>query len=404
MHISTGVGTVVARPRPSTEITIALGALALGTFGSGTAAFVIAGLLPQVARGLSVSTAQVGLLLTVFAVVYALSSPLLTSVAGQMRARAVLVLALGLFAAGNLAGAIAPDYTILVAGRVIAAAGAGLYVPAATALAARMVDPRFRGRALAIVIGGSSAANVVGVPLGIAIASTSSWRIPFAGLAAVSLVSLAAVLRLVPSLESLPPLSLAKRVGALRQPVLLTALLATLLWTVGGFTAYTYVAPLLAQQASLTPASIAVALLLFGIGSFAGNFLGGVAADRWGATVTCTTSLLVAAGLMLTLATVSTGLVLAGVWLLLWGTAAWTFFAPQQNRLISVMPSQPALALSLNLSALYLGIAGGSVLGALLVRAGHLTAVGLAGGLIAMLAAVMFAISVNLSRRQGRNA
>ena len=138
--------------------------LALGTFATGTESFVIAALLPGL--DLSVSITAAGQLMTVFALVYALSSPLLATATGAMSRRKVLLFSMAAFALFNFVAAAAVNYWQLMAARILLAGAAGLYVPSASALAGAVVSPQRRGTALAIVMGGSSVAVTLGVPLG----------------------------------------------------------------------------------------------------------------------------------------------------------------------------------------------------------------------------------------------
>ena len=140
--------------------------LALGTFATGTESFMIAALLPGLAGDLSVSITAAGQLMTVFALVYALSSPLLATATGAMSRRKVLLLSMAAFALFNFVAAAAVNYWQLMAARILLACAAGLYVPSASALAGAAVSPQRRGTALAIVTGGSSVAVALGVPKG----------------------------------------------------------------------------------------------------------------------------------------------------------------------------------------------------------------------------------------------
>ena len=129
--------------------------LALGTFAIGTEGFMIAPLLPDLARDLSVSLASAGQLVTVFALTYALSSPVLTALTGDIDRRRLLIASMLAFAAANFVALSAHSYSGLLAARILLAVAAGLYVPNANALASALVEASHRGTALSIVTGGS---------------------------------------------------------------------------------------------------------------------------------------------------------------------------------------------------------------------------------------------------------
>ena len=142
--------------------------VSIGTFATGTDAFIIAGLLPSIASDLRVSVALAGQMVTVFALAYAVGSPLVMSATASWRRRRVLVASMLLFAGANLVAAVSPNITVLAVSRIVAAVLAGLFVPSATVSVSMLVAPDKRGRALALVLGGTSFATVAGVPLGLA--------------------------------------------------------------------------------------------------------------------------------------------------------------------------------------------------------------------------------------------
>jgi len=163
--------------------------MALGTFAIGTEGFMIAPLLPSLAGDLSVSTATAGQLVTIFALTYALSSPVLTALTGSINRRRLLVLSMIGFALANAVAWAAKDYWSLMAARVLLALAAGLYVPSANALAGALVGPERRGAALAIVSGGTTIAVALGVPLGAIVGARFGWRMMFAGVGILALIA-----------------------------------------------------------------------------------------------------------------------------------------------------------------------------------------------------------------------
>jgi len=194
--------------------------MALGTFAIGTEGFMIAPLLPRLAGDLSVSVAAAGQLVTVFALTYAVSSPILTALTGALNRRRLLVLSMIGFALANVFAFVAKDYWTLMAARLLLAVAAGLYVPNANALAGALVGPERRGAALAIVSGGTTIAVALGVPLGSIIGANFGWRAMFAG---VGVLALIATLGLLAGLArdvgyKLPVTGLSERLGVIRQP------------------------------------------------------------------------------------------------------------------------------------------------------------------------------------------
>src|SRR3712207_725135 len=151
--------------------------LALATFAVGTGTFIVTGLLGGVARDLSVSVGTAGHLVTVFAIAFALLSPVLVAATAHVGRRRLLVSALALFALANAAAALAPTFSLLLLSRVAAAGLAAICTPVAVATAAQLAPPEHKGRALSVTIGGISVAWVVGVPSGAVIVDDLGWRV-----------------------------------------------------------------------------------------------------------------------------------------------------------------------------------------------------------------------------------
>jgi predicted MFS family arabinose efflux permease len=132
----------------------------------GTDGFVFAGLLPAIGSDLDITTAAAGQLITVFAIAYALAMPILGALTGNVDRRRILLAGLAVFIAGNVATALATDFGFALAARVLTALGGALITPQASAVAAAIAPPERRGRYLAVIMGGLTAATALGVPLG----------------------------------------------------------------------------------------------------------------------------------------------------------------------------------------------------------------------------------------------
>lgn len=145
---------------------LALLALAIGAFGIGTTEFVITGLLPQVASELAVSIPTAGLLVTGYALGVVVGAPLMTVLGTAMSRKRMLMLLMALFIAGNLLSALAPNFGVMLAGRVIASLAHGAFFGIGSVVAAELVAPHRKAGAIALMFTGLTVANVVGVPLG----------------------------------------------------------------------------------------------------------------------------------------------------------------------------------------------------------------------------------------------
>ena len=347
--------------------------LCLGAFAIGTEGFMIAGLLPVLAADLGVSVPAAGQLVTVFAVTYAVGSPVMATLLGNVDRRRVLIGALAIFAAGNLLAAGAHSFGQLMAARVLLALAAGVFLPTANAVATSLVPAARSGTALAII---GTVAVALGVPLGAWIAAQGDWRSTFVACGVLSALATAGLAFGLPRALPHSVTTLAQRLSVARRPGILRALAVSALWAAGGFTFYTYVAPFFVQGLGFAPQHVGIVLFL--VGSFAalGTGLGGHMTDRAGVARVLAVS---SVGIVLAFSVLSlsaqvlhgatAGAVAIGA-VVLWGMAGWGFGPAQATRLIRLAPDVSPITLSLHASAVYVGIALGSTVGALALAHG----------------------------------
>jgi predicted MFS family arabinose efflux permease len=341
--------------------------LALGTFAIGTDAFIIGGILPEIAQDLSVSIGKTGLVVSVFSLSYALGSPIISALSARWRRAIVMIGGLAAFSVANLFSALSPTLACLLVTRVFAALSAGLVAPASYALASTLSSSRNRGKFLAIIAAGFTSAMVLGVPLGVFIGKYVGWRgslIFVAILGAVAALSMfcAGVPELDPT-ENTP--GLAEQLRILRCPKTIIVLTPFLIWSVANFGLYTFISAILGRQLSAT--AIPVLLLLFGLGAVAGNFVGGALSDRYGSrspTIICLVMLIFA---LAAIEPASSSTIAASVTIVLWAICMAALFTLQQQRAIATNPEQSNLAIALNNSALYLGASVGAAAGGVVI-------------------------------------
>lgn len=340
--------------------------LAAGAFAVGTSAYVVAGLLPEISAELEVSTAAAGQLTTAFALAYAVGAPLLATVLGGWERRGLLVAALVTAAAGNLLSALAPAYPLLLAGRVLTALGAAAFTPAATHAATLLSAPGRRGRAVAAVFTGITLSLVVGVPAGTLLGGALGYRGVFGVVAGLCVLGAVAVRALLPPVEPPAPVALRTRLAVVADVRVLTILGITVLGLMAVLCVYTYVAPLLAASAGVTGPVLGALLVAYGAGALIGNDLGGRLTDRFGSRRPLLMTLPVITLTLATLPLTSTSVVGAGIALFLLG-GGFVVNSPVQTRLIELAPASSALVLSMNASAIYLGIGLAGVVGGVVV-------------------------------------
>jgi predicted MFS family arabinose efflux permease len=342
--------------------------LALGAFAIGAEGFVISTLLPSISADTGVTLPQAGYLVLAYALAYAVSAPVLATLTGTAARRTVLVAAALVFAAGAVGASVSTGYWPLLAARVVMAAMAGLYAATAQATAVTMSEPAHRARAIAVVVGGTSLSVALGAPIGGLIAGLVGWRGTYLFIAALGVIAAIAIFALLPSNIRGEHRSLRERLAVLTLPGVVPALLTTFFYMVGPFATFIYLAPLTTSGIGLEKAWLPAVMLAFGVGAAIGNTLGGQLADRVGANRTVIAGSLLNAVFLALLSVVPhlDASLRAPVFLVLmvpWGVVAWTFLPAQVSRLVTLAGGAAPLVLSLNGSALYLGTAGGALLG-----------------------------------------
>ncbi|GCE28915.1 MFS transporter [Dictyobacter alpinus] len=346
--------------------------LALGMFALGTDAFIVAGVLPVIAQDTGVSEGLVGQLITVFSLTYGLGAPVLAALSGRWAPNRVLIGASGLLCLANLASALAPSFPILLLTRILAGCFAATYTPLAFAAGMSLAPPARRGQALALVVSGLNIATVLGAPLGTWIGERLGWRLSFAMVALLAgIASLCLLLCGLPRSAPPSPLSLQERLRPIAQPRVMLVLLPALLWNIGVYSMYAYVAPFIQQQLQIRDVSLLLAC--FGLGIVCANRLSSLLADRFNPQRLIIVFLAMLIVLQLLLPLVVTTFVGGAIMFILWGMSFALLFIPQQQRLLNIAPEHANVILALNNSALYLGIAGGAAVGGLALRAFAIT-------------------------------
>jgi DHA1 family inner membrane transport protein len=365
--------------------------LSVGSFAVGTGTFVVTGVLTDIAEDLSVSVANAGLLVTVFAVTFAVGSPILVSSASGVGRRRLLVGALVLFTLANVAAALAPSFSVLLGARVVAACGAAIFTPVASAVAASLAPPELRGRALSVRTMGVNIAWLVGVPLGTVVGGYYGWRTSFVLVAALAMVAALGVRSLLPAVEASAHGGLLSNLTVVKRGAVVAGLGLTVLALMASFVVLTYVRPMLENLTHFDTEGVGLMLAVFGLASIPGTLLGGYVADRWGYRVSMIALLAVLTVSLFSFSLLSTaqaGSALAilgtGAALVAWSVAVFAFLPLQQYSLIEVAPEAQNTVLALNASAIQAGQGIGAGLGALTLYYGSVGGLGWVGALCAV--------------------
>jgi len=358
---------------------VGLIALALGGFGIGLTEFVIMGLLPQVAADFSVTEATAGWLISGYALAVVVGALGLTAAVTRFERKPVLAVLMVLFIAGNLVSAVAPDYALMMTGRIIAALSHGAFFGIGAVVAASMVAPTKKAGAIAIMFTGLTAANVLGVPFGTMLGQAAGWRSTFWAITVIGVLALAGILALVPNTGSTEEAAstaagsasggLRGELRAFRSGQVWLSILVTILGYGGMFGAFTYIAFTLTDVTGFSATTVPWLLILFGVGLFIGNTIGGKAADK-----NVDRTLLVALAVLVVVLTAfaltagNQPMTIASMVLL--GGFGFATVPGLQMRVMKYATSAPTLASGANIGAFNVGNALGAWLGGVTITAG----------------------------------
>ena len=379
-------------------------ALAVAAFGIGTTEFVIMGLLPDVARDLSVSIPAAGMLVSAYALGVTIGAPIVAIAIANVPRKAALMRLIGIFIVGNLLCALAPNYAILMAARIVTAFCHGAFFGIGSVVAAGLVAPNRRAQAIALMFTGLTLANVLGVPLGTALGQLAGWRTTFWAVTGIGVLAAAALQVCLPKHIEMHKASLVHEFGVLRNPQVLMVLGMSVLASASLFAVFTYITPILEDVTGFSPHNVTFALLVFGLGLTVGSTLGGRLAD-W-KLMRSLLSLIAMIGVVLAVfAFTMHDPVAAVATLFVWGVLAFAIVPPLQMLIVNRASDAPNLASTLNQGAFNLGNAGGAWLGGAAISAGApLTALPWVGILMALAALGLSFVSAHLDRRARRRA
>ncbi|PRX97609.1 MFS transporter [Paraburkholderia sp. BL25I1N1] len=337
--------------------------LAVGMFAMGTDNFVVAGILPGVATSLNTSVSLAGLMVTVYALTYALAAPVMAALTGGSPRKLLLVSALGIFVVGNMLSAVAADLHWILFSRALSGFGAALFSPTALGVASALAAPEKRGRALAAVTAGLTGATALGSPIGTFIGGFGSWRTTLWFVTLLGMAAMTGVWTMLPSVPRPASVRLRERLAPVRD-VRITLTLLTSLFAFGGFLmVYTFAGVVLQRVTHGDERILAGMFLLWGVAATAGNLLSGRLVDRFESRTIINAMLWLAIINFCALPWTSAHAFTTAIALAIWGICGWGLIVPQQHRLVQLKPSVAPLLLALNNTATYIGLACSGALG-----------------------------------------
>ncbi|EHA1123851.1 MFS transporter [Vibrio navarrensis] len=384
---------------------LALLALTLSAFAIGTTEFVIVGLIPTMAADLAVSIPSAGLLVSLYALGVAIGAPVLTALSGKWNRKYVLLAVMSLFVIGNLLAWQAPGYNTLILARILTGLAHGVFFSIGSTIATGLVPKEKAASAIALMFTGLTVALVTGVPLGTYIGQTFGWQATFLIVALLGLIALIGSAFLVPNnLKQPAAAKFSSQLRVLTQPRLLLVYTITALGYGGTFTAFTFLAPILQQEAGFSASAISIIMLVYGVSVAIGNLWGGKMADKMGPVKALTIIFTGLAAILVVFNFTAVQPMAAVATILLWGAFAFGNVPGLQVYVVKLAeqyaPDVVDVASGLNIAAFNVGIALGSWGGGVIVAKAGLMHTPWVGALIVLLALALTRLSGRLDKRR----
>ncbi|PYY26374.1 MFS transporter [Paenibacillus illinoisensis] len=370
--------------------------LAIAAFVVGTVELILGGILDLIAADLHLTLAKAGYLISIFSLVYAISAPILLNVTARFERKKVYMYTLLIFLVSNLISAFSANFYMLMAGRALGAATGSLIFVLSLTLAARIVEPQYKGRAVGIITMGGSASLILGVPLGIFVGNLAGWREVFIFIAIMTAIVMVAIGLVMQRVQPVPVVSLKRQFAALWNPRMLAIHATTLLVLAGHLTLYAYFTPFLQETIGASSTMVTFIYMMFGIAAVAGGGLGGVLSDRLHPAKAIVIVLIPFIVSMAVIPfSVELPLIAFLILLSIWSALSWTVTPVQNSLIIKTSPEAAESLISTNSGIAHAGIALGTYVGGMVIDHSTILYNGWVGSILILLGLVsaIYAIS-----------
>lgn len=340
--------------------------LAMLTFLAGLTELVVSGILPYIARDYDVSIPVAGNLITIFALCFAFSGPILMSLTAKMNRKPLLIGFIILFICGNVMSAMSVSFIMLLMSRVILAVCVSMLIGLGLSLCVNVVAKDFQTKAISVIMMSISGALVLGIPMGILITEHFNWQMIFWFASVLSCVILILVIRYFPNMPAQSTVSFFSQWGALKDPRILFTHMQSFLFFVGQSTFYMYFTPYL-NHLGMNASIISFLYLLFGVSGIVGSGIGSIFVEKLGIKKTLVMLLSIYIVVMLMFTVTQYNLVALSCNVLLFGLVGWAMNAPTQMRLIQISDSNAGFNQTFSTSSTQFGMALGSAIGGFII-------------------------------------
>ena len=336
--------------------------LAIAAFIFNTTEFVPVGLLSDIAESFQMETAQVGIMLTIYAWVVGMMSLPFMLLTSQMERLKLLIGLFALFIASHVLSFMAWNFTVLVISRIGIAFAHAVFWSITASLAIRLAPAGKRAQALSLIATGTALAMVLGLPIGRVVGQYFGWRTTFFAIGVGALVTLLCLIKLLPKMPSEHSGSLKSLPLLFRRPALMSIYLLTVVVVTAHYTAYSYIEPFVQTVAGFSANFATVLLLILGGAGIIGSVLFGKLGNQHASLLVSSAIGLLLACLLLLMPAADSEMHLA-VLSIFWGVAIMIIGLGMQVKVLALAPDATDVAMALFSGIFNIGIGAGALVG-----------------------------------------
>lgn len=368
--------------------------LTIVSFVVGMAELIIGGILDLVANDLNVTIGRAGLLITIFSLTFAIAAPILLIFTEKVDRKKLMLISLCVFFLSNVLAISSINFFMLFTSRILSALSGSLLAVLCMTIAPTIVTRNHTGKAIGLVIMGTSASIVLGLPIGLFLGNLLGWRAPFVLIALLTILSMFGVQKFLGHIQAQPAVSIMTQIRTLKNRKILFAQLTMFFYLTGHLTVYAFLTPFVKDILGLSSTWTMIVYFIFGIAAVTGGGLGGNLSDKFGAKHIMISVISIFAITLFILPLSPKWLPLFFVLLVIWGMMSWSITPALQTYLINIAPETSAIQQSINNSALHFGIAFGSFVGSMIVERSGVIYTPVAGGIFLLIALLAATISI----------